>query len=244
MSDYSLNGLKKLFRIKGEVLKSNKKYSIIAVSFCLVFLGLIIRLWNIQPTYYAHAYSAVGIENKAQIKLLASGSAKDILLKNNGLDTELLKEGVGKNKVNEIAVNQNFEQQLYAMVGETPIKDMVPDIAQRDQRVAALLIGIAKKESSFGQHVPKLDGKDCFNYWGYKGSGKRGTGMGYACFESTGEAIRTVGDRIENLVKKDLDTPAKMVVWKCGSSCVAHDPAAVKKWISDVEHYFYEIVQS
>jgi hypothetical protein len=137
--------------------------------------------------------------------------------------------------------SNKFAEKLYAMVGDTPIKDMVPFISGRDERVAAFLVGIAKKESSFGLASPSKDGKTCFNYWGYKGEGGRGTGMGYACFASAEEAIKTVGDRIEVLVNKDRNTPARMVdTWKCGVSC-AGDPGA-PGWTATVALYFNQIV--
>jgi hypothetical protein len=137
--------------------------------------------------------------------------------------------------------SNKLAQMLYEMVGETPIKQMIPFISERDDRVAAFLVGIAKKESSFGEHVPTLDGQDCFNYWGYKGVGERGTGMGYACFASAEEAIKVVGNRLEVLVNKERNTPARMVdTWKCGRSC-AGDPGA-PGWTSTVAIYFNQIV--
>jgi hypothetical protein len=137
--------------------------------------------------------------------------------------------------------SNQLTEKLYGMVGETPIKDMVPFISKREQRVAAFLVGIAKKESSFGLASPSKDGQTCYNYWGYKGEGKRGTGMGYACFASAEEAIQTVGDRLEVLVNKDRNTPSRMVdTWKCGKSC-AGDPGA-PSWTSTVAIYFDQIV--
>ena len=46
---------------------------------------------------------------------------------------------------------------------------------------------------------------------------------------------------IDDLAQKRIDTPQKMVVWKCGSSCAGHDPAGVSKWISDVSIYYNKI---
>jgi len=137
--------------------------------------------------------------------------------------------------------NKKFAEKLYEIVGDTPIKDMVPFISERDRKVAAFLVGIAKKESSFGLASPLKDGETCYNYWGYKGAGGRGTGMGYACFASAEEAIKVVGDRIEVLVNKERNTPARMVdTWKCGTSCVG-DPGA-PGWVSTVALYFEKIV--
>lgn len=155
------------------------------------------------------------------------------------------KLGLPELKSSESLVEENnskkLSEKLYLMVGETPIKEMVPFISKREQRVAAFLVGIAKKESSFGLASPSKDGQTCYNYWGYKGAGKRGTGMGYACFATPEEAIQTVGDRLEVLVNKDRNTPSRMVdTWKCGKSCVG-DPGA-PSWTSTVAIYFDQIV--
>lgn len=126
------------------------------------------------------------------------------------------------------------------LVKGSPISEMVPDIARRDSRVAAFLIAIARKESSWGEHAPHRGGQDCFNYWGYKGSYKL-TESGYSCFDSKEQAVAIVGDKIEELIGKKIDTPERMLVWKCGSSCAGHDPAGVRKWVSDVSGIFYKL---
>ena len=120
---------------------------------------------------------------------------------------------------------------------------MVPFISKRDEKVAAFLIGIAKKESGWGEHVPLLNGQDCYNYWGYKGAASRGSAMGYACFSNPEEAVEIVGNRLEVLIGKNHTTASKMLIWKCGSSCSGHDPAGVKKWVSDVSLYFGKVMQ-
>jgi hypothetical protein len=101
-------------------------------------------------------------------------------------------------------------------------------------------VAIAKKESNWGKRVPVLNGQDCYNYWGYRGVRDRmGTG-GHTCFDSTKDAVDTVAKRIGFLVSnKKLNTPDKMVIWKCGSNCaVTGGQAAANKWISDVSLYF------
>jgi len=52
-----------------------------------------------------------------------------------------------------------------------------------------------------------------------------------------------VAKRLDWLVNnKKLNTPSKMVVWKCGSSCAATGgQAAAIKWISDVNLYFEKL---
>jgi hypothetical protein len=133
----------------------------------------------------------------------------------------------------------DFEKEIMEMVKGYPIAKMVPEIAKKDRIVAAFLIGIARKESSWGVHVPVLNGEDCYNYWGYRGIRERmGTG-GHTCFDSPKDAVDAVAKRMEFLIsEKKLNTPAKMVIWKCGGSCAATGgQAAANKWISDVGFY-------
>lgn len=136
-----------------------------------------------------------------------------------------------------------LHDEISAMVKGYPIEQMVPYIVEWDPIVAAFLVSIAKKESAWGRHVPVLNGQDCYNYWGYRGIRDRmGTG-GHTCFDSPKDAVDTVGKRIHDLViKQNLNTPEKMIVWKCGSSCAGHSNYGVQKWISDVNLYFQKIV--
>ena len=137
----------------------------------------------------------------------------------------------------EKGINPN--QSLYEdLTKGHPIETMASEIAKKDKIVAAFLVGIAKKESDWGKHSPKKNGKDCFNYWGYKGNYNL-TDSGYSCFDSPDQAVKVVGGRIEELISQRINTPERMVVWKCGRTCAGHDPAGVKKWISDVSSYFY-----
>jgi hypothetical protein len=53
--------------------------------------------------------------------------------------------------------------------------------------------------------------------------------------------VAIVGDKIEELIGKKIDTPERMLVWKCGSSCAGHDPVGVRKWVSDVSGIFYKL---
>lgn len=137
--------------------------------------------------------------------------------------------------------NSKLRGELVEMTKGYPIENMIPLISRQDEEVAAFLISIAKKESNWGKRVPKLDGKDCYNYWGYRGiREKMGTG-GHTCFDSPRDAVRTVSARIKKLIDQDINTPSKMVVWKCGYSCSGHSDYSVKKWISDVDYYFGKI---
>lgn len=137
------------------------------------------------------------------------------------------------------AAEEEYQVKLTEMVRGYPIEPMLPYIFEKDRTVAAFLIGIAKKESNWGKRVPVLDGQDCFNYWGYRGIRRlMGTG-GHTCFNSRKDAVDTVARRIEKLVySEQLNTPEKMILWKCGFSCQGHSRESVKKWISDVDQYF------
>ena len=121
---------------------------------------------------------------------------------------------------------------------------MLPYILEKDKITAAFLIGIAKKESNWGKRVPVLDGQDCYNYWGYRGVRRMmGTG-GHTCFNSRQDAVDTVAKRLDTLIHSEkLNTPEKLVVWKCGFSCEGHSRESVKKWISDVDMYYSEFME-
>jgi len=141
--------------------------------------------------------------------------------------------------------NKEFENELVSMTESYPIEEMATFIAQYDKKIAGLIVGIAKKESNWGKRSPSKNGNTCYNYWGYKGAGELGTSMGYGCFASAEEAVAAIGGRISELVEQDLDTPSKMVVWKCGSSCAATGgQVAANKWISDVNIYYSKIMNS
>lgn len=137
-----------------------------------------------------------------------------------------------------------FEAKIRSMVKGYPIEAMVPDILEQDRLVAAFLVSVAKKESNWGKRVPVLDGRDCYNYWGYRGIRDRmGTGS-HTCFDSTHDAVTTVAKRIQTLtIEKQLNTPEKMIIWKCGNTCSGHSRESVLKWISDVEMYIDRLNQ-
>lgn len=144
---------------------------------------------------------------------------------------QMLKDNKDKN---------SMEDKVEQMVRGYPIEKMVPEIMKKDKIVSAFLIGIAMKESTWGKHVPVLDGQDCYNYWGYRGQRARmGTG-GHTCFDSPTDAVNTVAKRIEFLVNNEkISTPEQMVtIWKCGYDCSWDSKQAVQKWVSDVDKYF------
>ena len=121
-----------------------------------------------------------------------------------------------------------------------PMQSAAPYIATQNRQVAAFLVAIAKKESAWGEHTPKLNGQECYNYWGYRGKRKRMGSGGHTCFDSQKDAVRTVSRRIRALIRKGYDTPEKMVVWKCGS-CTGPAAVGAEKWISDVDLYYKKI---
>ena len=137
------------------------------------------------------------------------------------------------------AEKTQYEANIREMVKGYPIEEMLPYIFEQDHIVASFLIGIGKKESNWGKRVPVLNDQDCFNYWGYRGIRRMmGTG-GHTCFNSRKDAVETVAKRLTTLIQsQNLNTPEKLVVWKCGFSCKGQSRESVLKWISDVDMYF------
>lgn len=136
--------------------------------------------------------------------------------------------------------DNGLKEDVAAIVKNTPMAAMAEAISQKSRPVAAFIVGIAMKESKFGVYSPKLAGRDCYNYWGFKGGGKTTSG-GYSCFSSPEQAIDAVGGKIEKMVAKGVQTPAQAISWKCGSSCAGHGAENVQKWISDVAINFNKI---
>lgn len=137
---------------------------------------------------------------------------------------------------------EKYEDSIRDMVKGYPIEAMLPYIFEQDRLTAAFLIGIAKKESNWGKRIPVLDNQDCFNYWGYRGVRRMMGSGGHTCFNSRKDAVQTVATRLNRLIHSEkLDTPEKMIVWKCGFSCQGHSRESVKKWISDVDMYFSQL---
>jgi hypothetical protein len=129
-----------------------------------------------------------------------------------------------------------FKKEQQHLLEGYPIEEMLPAINKLDKKTAEFLIAIAKKESNWGKYAPSKDGQDCYNYWGYKGA-QNPTRSGYSCFDSQEQAVEIVSERISELLEKGIDTPEKMLVWKCGRTCSGHDKKDVRKWVADVELY-------
>ena len=137
---------------------------------------------------------------------------------------------------------EKYEGSIRDMVQGYPIETMLPFIFAQDRLTAAFLIGIAKKESNWGKRIPVLEGQDCFNYWGYRGIRRMMGSGGHTCFNSRADAVTTVATRLDKLIHSEkLDTPEKMIIWKCGFSCQGHSRESVKKWIADVDMYFSQL---
>lgn len=139
----------------------------------------------------------------------------------------------------------SLAMQLEELLAGSPMTDMASVIAQQDQKVAALIVGIAHIESKWGRYAPRKGGLDCYNYWGIKTAGTRGVVAGdYGCFSSPEEAVTVVGARLHRYVyETGRDTPAKMVTpWKCGSSCASHTPESVTRWIGAVQTYYNRVM--
>lgn len=133
--------------------------------------------------------------------------------------------------------SSKMEKNIKKMVSDFPIKKMTSYIANQDKEVAAFLIAIAKKESNWGMFSPKKNGRDCYNYWGYRGSYNQ-TKSGYSCFDSPRQAVKVVGERIEELIASNVDTPQEMLLWKCGKRCSAKTSNGAAKWVRDVDLYY------
>ncbi len=117
---------------------------------------------------------------QSQVKVLGEKTAADDAGFDEDFDGFILETLLAFNQLQQ----EEFEKEIQKIVAGSPMEKMVPLIARQDRRVAAFLVGIAKKESNFGRRVPVLNGQDCFNYWGYRGIRPRmGTGD-HTCFDS------------------------------------------------------------
>lgn len=129
-----------------------------------------------------------------------------------------------------------LENKIKKLVNGYPIDRMTRYISRQDDRTAAFLIGVAKKESDWGKYSPKKGGKECYNYWGYRGTYNQ-TQSGYSCFDSPGQAVAVVSNRMKELIAQNIDTPEEMVIWKCGRMESCLESSAAQKWIDDVDLY-------
>lgn len=175
--------------------------------------------------------------------------ADRVLLSSLGQEIPLRASGTGCSEeegesIGNRSENRGIREKVIALTSEEyPLSVMAGSIALYDPPIAGLIVGIAKKESDWGKHTPKLHGEECFNYWGYRGYGNRGvTEDGYGCFEKPADAVQVIGNRLIELssVRGGMTDPEQMIMWKCGSSCQGHSPESVRKWISDVRLYYQQ----
>lgn len=133
-----------------------------------------------------------------------------------------------------------LERKANKLVEGYPIAEMMPYIFSKDPKVAVFMVAIAKKESAWGQRHPVLDGRDCYNYWGFRLKAKTMGSGGHTCFDSPRQAVDIVAGRLDELVNQEnIDSPSEMIVWKCGYGCQdSNKTAEERKWISDVDLYY------
>jgi len=142
------------------------------------------------------------------------------------------------------APNYALETKIKNIVKGHPIENMVSQIAKKDEILAAYLVAIAKKESNWGERVPVLNGKDCYNYWGYRGVRDRMGSGGHTCFNSPTDAVNTISKRLGYFIReKGLRGSEDLIIWKCGSSCAGHSPESVDSWIQDVDYYYDKVME-
>ncbi|KKP77753.1 MAG: hypothetical protein A2489_03430 [Candidatus Moranbacteria bacterium RIFOXYC12_FULL_36_13] len=206
-----------------------------------LFFGMFLMTFIYR--YLGPNASAVSNRNKeSQISQEVLGAEAEKIIKVDEKDKEGYEDYVSKIMMDYEKDSENekkLKEDIEEMVKGYPIEKMAPFIAKQDRIVAAFLVAIAKKESNWGKRVPVLEGKDCYNYWGYRGIRKKmGTG-GHTCFDGPKDAVETVAKRISSLVNNEkLNTPEKMIVWKCGYDCSWDKPSAMRKWVQDVDAYF------
>lgn len=225
----SLLSLKESYEKLDKIRKNHIKLSAVILT---VSMGLILYFLPQREVF----------AQKPEMRIVLTSETVDPLHK--------IGQGIENKRANNFSQNKAVERAeekeeaenpiFHEMLDGFPMEKMIPALNKRDKEVASYLIAIAKKESDWGKHSPKKSGKECFNYWGYKGSYNQ-TVSGYSCFDSPEDAVSAVGDRIEKLLGKNIDTPEKLVVWKCGSSCSGHAPDDVRKWIQDVAKYYNKI---
>ncbi len=137
-----------------------------------------------------------------------------------------------------------LERTILSLVGNRPIKKMAPYLAHKEKKVAVFMVSVAKQESDWGKHAPVLNGQDCYNYWGYRGKSATITHDGYSCFKTPQEAVDIVSQRFSYLIHhSNLDTPQKMIVWKCGWSCANQNSLGVHQWINNVNFYYHKFYE-
>lgn len=217
-----------------ELIESSREKITVAKMWNLSIVGAVIFgmfTMSMIYKYLGQSVSANIQENQGAQEEMENVPEKDISIDSRYF-TQLLSE--------EDLPQAVLEKKMEEMVAGYPIEKMIPLIVEKDPVVAAFIISIAKQESDWGKHVPVYKGEDCWNYWGYRGKNPVGTG-GHTCFDSPEDAVDTVAKRLEFLVSnKRLNTPAKMIIWKCGD-CSWDNQRDMQRWISAVNMYFQKL---
>lgn len=225
-------------RLKGAQIKQKKNITLILIILMLC-MGLFFYLFFDLD---AHAEKlpdqTISLEELDPLNKIGKGLNPEKLKceKRNSFcdERKLVKKKIGNKE--ESPEKERAEE----LVAGHPIEEMIPFIYKKNKKVAAFLLAIGNKESKWGKFSPQKDGQNCYNYWGYRG-GYKPTDSGYSCFDSAEQAVEEVGGRIENLLAQNIDTPQKMVVWKCGRDCGSDNQVAVAKWIADVDYYYKKL---
>lgn len=211
--------------------RARQKNILMSISILILGIGLFFSYFSQDSAYAQKANEKLKVSSEAvdPWQKIGKGIVREDDNSTFCADSIIAKE--------EIPVNPKFS----AMLNGSPMEKMIPALNKRNNEVASYLIAIAKKESDWGKHTPKKGGRECYNFWGYRGK-ENTTASGYSCFDSPNHAVEVVGNRIEKLLNSNVNTPAKMVVWKCGSNCeAAGGQAAANKWISDVAVYYKKL---
>lgn len=186
---------------------------------------------NIEKNHLKNTLFVITLIFLGSFSLIVVISAKQI-------EKKLLNINIVQIKNN---INPALEKKIKELTDGYPIERMTRYIAVEDKEVAAFIISIAKKESNWGKRTPKLNGEECYNYWGFRQKRERMGSGGHTCFDSPKDAVKAVSSRVKDLIEKGVNTPEKMVVWKCGYNCESHNQQSVQKWINDVKLYYNKI---
>ncbi|HAI73941.1 MAG TPA: hypothetical protein DCS28_01485 [Candidatus Moranbacteria bacterium] len=222
------------------------------------------RMWNISLVtslifgmflmtmiyrYLGQGARAQEAKDKAETQQLTKEQQAEKVLGENIAKEEVNKQTTDeaeKKSAENIAEKkqQGFELKIKEMVKGYPIEKMAPYIAKEDPIVAAFFIAIAKKESSWGEHAPVLNGKDCYNYVGFRLKTEAMGSNGHSCFSNPKEGFEVTIKRVKDLIyNEDMTTAKKMVrPWKCGYDCSWDKKENVQKWVADVDYYLKQVM--
>lgn len=195
---------------------------------------LIILLIVITLLAYSKAEAAEIATEQADASIFETSAATSELKEMIGLIEEVQSPAPEENEATIVEtasiIDEELKEDITQELAGTRMEPMIDTIASYDRTTAALLVGVAKSESGYTHNYS-------YNFWGYAG--------GYYPFNSPEQAVKVVGDKLEQYKCKGLDTPQKLVTtWKCGRSCASHSPESVKRWISNASGPYYRIAMA